>query len=307
MATGGRSFDLGLLRTFLAIYETRQVSAAAERLHLTQPTISYQLGRLRDSIGDALFTRTSTGMVPTEVGEALYERFTAAVQQVDVAVEAVQLFDPATSIRRFKIAMSEAGEAVFLSRVMSRVQHAAPHVTLEVVHRSVEELPALLAVGQIDAIVGGDINLPKAEVRSSVLYSDVYACVIRHDMGGDRAKISLKAYAAASHIDVVSTFSWHSKLDAAIRMKGVTRQIGVQVPHYISIPDLVAECGHVATLPRSFAALLIARHPELAVVPLPVTLPRFNICVYWHDRHKSNEALRWLREMMTASLRESND
>ena len=57
--------DLNVIRAFVTIYETGSVSSAAERLHVSQPSVSYTLKRLRDLLGEPLFNRTREGMAPT--------------------------------------------------------------------------------------------------------------------------------------------------------------------------------------------------------------------------------------------------
>ena len=57
--------DLNQLRTFVVLYELRSVTAAAESLHVTQPTVSYTLRRLRERFGDDLFRREGHERVPT--------------------------------------------------------------------------------------------------------------------------------------------------------------------------------------------------------------------------------------------------
>ncbi|PGW82576.1 LysR family transcriptional regulator, partial [Bacillus thuringiensis] len=49
-----RRLDLNLLQTLEALLEERNVTRAAERLHLSQPAVSAQLARLRDLFGDPL-------------------------------------------------------------------------------------------------------------------------------------------------------------------------------------------------------------------------------------------------------------
>ncbi|HWL47082.1 MAG TPA: LysR family transcriptional regulator, partial [Sphingomonadaceae bacterium] len=53
--------DLNLLRVFDLLFEERSVSRTAQRLGLTQSAISHALGRLRDTVGDPLFTRSAGG------------------------------------------------------------------------------------------------------------------------------------------------------------------------------------------------------------------------------------------------------
>jgi DNA-binding transcriptional LysR family regulator len=56
---------LDLLSTFVEIYRCGSISAAAERLGLTQPAVSGQLARLEDQLGEQLFVRSRKGVTPT--------------------------------------------------------------------------------------------------------------------------------------------------------------------------------------------------------------------------------------------------
>ena len=64
---------LQLLRGFCAVLETRSVSKAAERLHLTQPTISLQVQALERDLRTRLFERRGPRIEPTPEGELLYD------------------------------------------------------------------------------------------------------------------------------------------------------------------------------------------------------------------------------------------
>ncbi|MFT4256764.1 MAG: LysR family transcriptional regulator [Pseudoxanthomonas sp.] len=66
--------DIANLAAFLAIAETGSFSAAAERLHLTQPAISKRIGLLEAELGVRLFDRLSRQVVLTEAGQALRPR-----------------------------------------------------------------------------------------------------------------------------------------------------------------------------------------------------------------------------------------
>lgn len=67
--------DLNLLRVLTTVFETRSVTIAADRLHITQPSVSYALKRLREEFKDELFNRNNSGMVPTQLAGQLYEVF----------------------------------------------------------------------------------------------------------------------------------------------------------------------------------------------------------------------------------------
>lgn len=76
------SIDLNLLRVFQVILEERSLTRAAQRLHLSQPTISYSLGRLRSLFDDPLFVRTPDGMLPTATAERLAVPLSNAIASI---------------------------------------------------------------------------------------------------------------------------------------------------------------------------------------------------------------------------------
>ena len=106
--------DLNLLRVFQAIVEERSLTKAGERLALSQPAVSYSLGRLRTMFDDPLFIRTRAGMQPTPVALELAEIVGHALDTVRQALRYAERFDPATSTRTFRLSLSDAGEMAYL-------------------------------------------------------------------------------------------------------------------------------------------------------------------------------------------------
>ncbi|MBC3839992.1 LysR family transcriptional regulator [Streptacidiphilus sp. 4-A2] len=61
-------FDMRHLRYFLAVARAGSVSAAAQELHISQPSLSQQIRRLERRVGASLFTRSSRGVQLTSGG-----------------------------------------------------------------------------------------------------------------------------------------------------------------------------------------------------------------------------------------------
>ena len=89
--------DLNQLRTFVTLYELRSVTAVAQRLHVTQPTVSYSLRRLRARFGDELFRREGNDMVPTAKATQLFGPLHEALAQIDATVNETDAFEPTIS------------------------------------------------------------------------------------------------------------------------------------------------------------------------------------------------------------------
>ncbi|WP_345250821.1 LysR family transcriptional regulator [Pigmentiphaga soli] len=77
--------NLRRLRAYQAISECGTVQRAAEKLHLTQSSLTRAVQELERQLGLVLFERTRRGMVPTEFGAILAERVRRALAQLDVA------------------------------------------------------------------------------------------------------------------------------------------------------------------------------------------------------------------------------
>ena len=61
--------DLELLRSFVSVVDAGGFTRAGERVHRTQSTVSQQIKRLEDDIGQPLLNRSGKDVTPTEAGE----------------------------------------------------------------------------------------------------------------------------------------------------------------------------------------------------------------------------------------------
>jgi DNA-binding transcriptional LysR family regulator len=121
--------DLNLLSVFQEVYRERQISSAARRLGLTQSAVSNALARLRRTFGDELFVRTAHGMQPTPLAAADGRADRRGDGQVALALSQRSRFDPATSTRRFTLAMTDVGEVYFMPVLIERCRALAPFVS----------------------------------------------------------------------------------------------------------------------------------------------------------------------------------
>ncbi len=83
-----RKLDLNLLLVFDALIDERNVTRAAERLHLSQPAVSAALNRLRDFFGDPLFVRVQRGILPTPRALELAHSAKAVLGQIESIIDA---------------------------------------------------------------------------------------------------------------------------------------------------------------------------------------------------------------------------
>jgi len=85
-----RGFDLTQLRTFVAVAESGSVSAGAERVFLSQSSVSEQLKKLEERAGQPLFVRGKQGVTATPAGGRLLEHARRIIAMSEAAFEDLQ-------------------------------------------------------------------------------------------------------------------------------------------------------------------------------------------------------------------------
>ena len=82
--------ELRHLRYFVALAEQLSFTHAADKVHVTQSTLSHQIKQLEDELGCRLFDRIGKRVLMTEAGEAFLERVNNALREVDEGVWTVR-------------------------------------------------------------------------------------------------------------------------------------------------------------------------------------------------------------------------
>ena len=143
-------FDLNLLRVFLAVYDAKSVGGAAQALNMSQPGLSTALARLRRQLGDPLFLRGATGMEPTSRARSLADSVRGIMRAVDAEVLKPPVFDPTTSTREFRIALTDIAEGIYLPIALRALKESASRMSLRSVFMSPRELEEAMAAGEVD-------------------------------------------------------------------------------------------------------------------------------------------------------------
>ena len=82
--------DLRQLKYFVKIVEQRSMSRASVELNIAQSALSLQISTLEARLQQKLLVRRSTGVSPTEAGQALYKHAVAILRQVERATQDVE-------------------------------------------------------------------------------------------------------------------------------------------------------------------------------------------------------------------------
>ncbi|MGZ6800627.1 MAG: LysR family transcriptional regulator [Mycobacteriaceae bacterium] len=291
--------DLNLMRTLALLCETRSVTRTAEKLYVTQPSVSYALGRLRRQFNDELFVRSSDGLRPTALAEQMYPSLRQALEVIDETVSGASEYDPATSERTFRILATDLGEISLLPIVLAKLETSAPRCGVEINPLDSSSAAQQLRQGSADAaICTPRIDAP--DLRRDALFLESYVGLCRkdHHRIGDRP--TLTEFLAERHI-VVFASAGHSDADAVLTRIGESRDVAVRVPHFAVLPELLASTHYLSVVPGRVADLF-TRSSHVRTFPLPFEIPTVEVALYTYRRAIPSPGIEWLRSAVTAAL-----
>lgn len=290
------AFDLNLLKALVAIYEERQITAAADRLGISQPGLSHALGRLRGHFDDELFVRHHGEMVPTATAEDLYARAGAGLRMLQDGFAAPARFEPATLERTFVLGMNDYGAHVILPPLIRSMAAVAPKVRLKTRHYAHGTQYDDLRRGNIELSITVDGEMP-GWVASMALFEETALVV------ADAANpllvngLDLDTYIRCPHVIMAPDGGDRNWVDDALEDIGHTRTVQHTVPHFLAVPPIIRGTTMISTVPRRIAEAL-GRADGLTTYPLPIPSPPHRIVQAWPNRLDRNPLHCWLREQV---------
>jgi DNA-binding transcriptional LysR family regulator len=294
--------DLNLLAVFQEVYRERQISSAARRLNLSQSAVSNALARLRRLFGDELFVRTGQGMQPTPFAQGLAEPVGAALAQVALALNQRSAFDPATSTRRFTIAMTDVGEVHFMPALIERCRVAAPQVQISSRRAGGMVLKDEMESGRVDLAIGPFEDVSEA-LYQRLLFRQPYVSMVRRGHPLTGGELDLARFAAAEHLLVDSNESPYDRINQLLAKAGIGASTRFRVPHFTAVPYIVQSSDLVVTVPQKLAERAGPPFGLAWIVP-PLALPALQTNMFWHRRYNQDPGNGWLRGLVLESFGE---
>jgi DNA-binding transcriptional LysR family regulator len=121
--------DLDLLRSFVSVVESGGFTRAGERVHRTQSTVSQQIKRLEEDLGQTLLNRNGKDVTPTEAGERLLSYARRLLTLAEEARDVVGRIGPAGAV---KLGIPEDFAAYRLAKLLASFSRAHPNLRLDV-------------------------------------------------------------------------------------------------------------------------------------------------------------------------------
>lgn len=294
--------DLNLLRVFCAIWDLRSLTAAGDRLGLTQPAISHALRRLRDRVGDPLFVRSTNRMLPTDAAIRLHEPFDRALTIIARAMQERTAFDPMTTERSFRIAMSDVAEVFALPRLMTTLARIAPNARVDVT--------PLQPVASVNALRSGEIDLAIGHLRdtdegcvSRDAFNDRLVCMVRSTHPLAKGRLTRKNFGELRFFYARMTGPIHQMVEQWLIESEARPRIAGR-GHFTVAADIVRATDLAAIFPEAVARGL-GRPRDFRLLSLPFDLPPIEVKVVSHSRFAADMGITWLRDVVVDVLRQT--
>lgn len=119
--------DIRHFSAFIAVFEERNITAAAQRLHISQPTLSVTIRQLEEALGVELFLRQARGVDVSEAARNLYPRARALVAET---ASIGDMFRPGASRQTLHLGVEGDISAAQVEQFIVLARQAVPNLLL---------------------------------------------------------------------------------------------------------------------------------------------------------------------------------
>lgn len=242
--------ELSQLRYLVAVAETGNFTRAAERSHVTQPSLSQQILNLESEVGHKLFHRLGRKAVLTEAGAVFLERARRILFEVENASR--ELSDHAGLGRRITVGAVQTIMPYLITPLLAESEKRLPQLQVDAREDFRRQLVAAVVEGDLDLAV---VPLPVNDHRLSVepiLTEPLLLVVGKNHPFASRPSISLEDLAEETFISLGD-------------MSSLAAQTRVFFGDHNFQPKIRYRCAQVATLKRFVSAGLgISILPQMA-------------------------------------------
>ena len=273
------------LEVFLAIAHAQSFSRAAERIHLSQPTLSEHMKELEEELGVPLFVRHSRSVSLTESGRVFEDYATRVVATLAAGRQAIAELD---GLKRGSLvvgASTTPGTYVLPARIAKfRDEYPGITVALRIANsRAVEEL---VRDGEVDlAVIGGHVLGPSERCVAAGILDELQLIVPPNHPVKD-ASLSPARLARERLLIREEGSATRQATERALREAGVTFRPAMELDHTETIKRAVMAGLGVAFVSR-YAVEDEVRSGRLRALPVQ----RMKIRRHFHVIHDERRPL----------------
>ncbi|WP_241082993.1 LysR substrate-binding domain-containing protein [Achromobacter xylosoxidans] len=160
--------DLRQLKYFTRIVELESITAAAESLHIAQPSLSQHVANLENELETRLLLRGPGGVRATDAGKLLYRHAKMVLRQVEEAKSALK-HGRDTPAGHVTVGLPTSTSRVLAVPLIEAVAQRYPEVLLEIIEGSSADLAVAVSLHRMDIAVAMDVQPQPARMTTTPL------------------------------------------------------------------------------------------------------------------------------------------
>ena len=280
--------DINLYPLFVAVYEQKSISKAAQILCITQSAASHALQRLRLYLQDDLFVRAGNKMLPTPFSEQIYQPIKNALFAIQNIAKQKQSFTP-NLIQTLKIAVHDEIEPIIFPQLIHHFQKLNMNIQFLSSKLDRKNVVSDLASQQIDFVIDLEQNHGE-KINFNPLVKDHFVVCTQQKI------LNSENYLSALHIGVSSRRTGILLEDIYLNKKQFARQIFLRCQHYsTALQVLQQHSTAMLTIPKTILSHLNLSE-NIKIYEHPIDLPQLNMGMYWHKDLQDNSRHQFLRD-----------
>ena len=135
---------------FKRAYELGNMTLASEQLYVSRSALSYAIAEIENEFQVALFTRTTTGIEPTEAGTLLYNSILRNENEMKILVRQMQALNSREEIKRINLAVSITNDSIVVPILYDEYAMLHPNMDIRIHDLPALDIPEAICDGSID-------------------------------------------------------------------------------------------------------------------------------------------------------------
>lgn len=275
------------LEYFAKVVETRNITRAAEQLHIAQPALGTHMRELEATLGVPLLSRHSRGVDPTPAGRLLLERSRQIFELVARTQDDVRRADQAAPVR-FNLGLTSSIMLLIGSDLLLTLKRRYPHIDLQLYENPSFLLVDALERKDIDAALAYSVA-PRPGLSTTPVLKEQLLLTVRADLAPSSGPVAMDEVLAHELVLGNERDVARRLVEASAFEKGTQPRIQCETHSITSQRDLVLRGAAAAVMPLG----AIVRELERGeVVARPITDPGMHITLFIVRRQAPDEASR---------------
>lgn len=266
------------------------MSIAAERLEVTQSTVSHSLSKLRKILGDPLFVRSGQGLTPTETALALKAPVLNVLDSLQSLTD-LRPFTPQSEKMHFVVAANDMQRDLIFPRLLHAAWNDNIDLTMELRPSGVPSV-GFLRDARCDLIL-----TPLPPDAPDLIQIRLFSGDMKvfYDASKRQPPKTLKDYLESEHVAV--QFALGGSSDEVIVSQELSAPVKskVSVSNFAGIPPFLKGTPLLTTQLEFMAETSLH---ELAMADIPFNADQVSVFMVWHQRSSNDPAHKWLRDQI---------